>query len=76
MPQSNDNRRHRVPPQRAAAPAFLPTCRARALLGVTDFAECLTEHPFDCPHRLCFGYSSFCRHPQHREIVARTSQAG
>jgi hypothetical protein len=54
---------------------FLASCRARAMGGITDFAECLTQEPANCPHGILFGESRFCQHPRHREIVAQTNRA-
>lgn len=65
-----------------ASPAsWLPTagmlpdpaiCRAKAA-GFGDYADCLVENPFHCPHALHFGYGNLCQNPQRGGIVLRTA---
>ena len=51
------------------------TCRAKSA-GFGDYADCLVEHPFECPYAFGFGYGYLCQHAQRNEIVARTSANG
>ena len=73
MSKTDDQREPSAPPNEAAATLpFAESCRARAVGDIADFAECLTKQPEGCVHAVPFGESSFCWHPRHREIVART----
>jgi len=48
----------------------ITTCRGKGSFG--DYVECLVPNPGCCDYALSFGYSYYCLHPQHAEIVART----
>ena len=52
----------RVLPDRAV-------CRVRPIGTISDFANCLVEHPKECPYVLYFGEGNVCRYPQWREFV-------
>ena len=46
-------------------------CRAKAA-GFADYADCLVDQPFRCPHALGLGGGYLCQHPQRNEIILRT----
>ena len=46
-------------------------CRARNL-GNDDLFDCLISAPYECQYALHYGDSFFCRHPERKEIAART----
>ncbi|MBI5685804.1 MAG: hypothetical protein HZC54_12080 [Verrucomicrobia bacterium] len=49
-------------------------CRARQVQA--DLYECLVKNPHRCRYAQAYGYGFFCRHPERKEIVARTEAAG
>jgi hypothetical protein len=55
-------------------PPFAPTCRAEAIPGHQQYARCLVDENLACCYRSCLStLGSFCLHPHHREIAARTA---
>ena len=73
MPEPSDEQMPFDTATDAAVNLSFPTsCQARAVGDIADFSECLTAQPTRCTHGVPFGESRFCRHPQHKEIVART----
>jgi hypothetical protein len=50
-------------------------CRARRG-GRADYAGCLVENPFRCPHVVSFGYGFSGDHLERNQIVTRTSDHG
>ena len=57
-------------------PASLPDpARCRALLILTEVAECLVEQPGHCVHARQFGGGHICNHPDRKAIAARTKAA-
>ncbi len=48
-------------------------CRAKA--HTSEFADCLAKSSGLCPYILYFGVGCFCRHPQRKQIIARTLAA-
>lgn len=48
------------------------TCKARPLGDSLPYAECLVRPAGYCPHRLSFGFSYYCHHPEWRQIVAQS----
>ena len=73
MPELSDEQMPSVTAGDAADNLSFPTyCQARAVGEIADFSECLTKQPTGCTYGVPFGESRFCRHPQHKEIVART----
>ena len=76
MSEPNEQRERPTPSNEGAdALPHAASCRARAVGDIPDFAECLTQQPDGCAHRVPFGESYFCWHPRHREIVARTKRS-
>jgi hypothetical protein len=53
-----------------------PDCRARRILGMTRFSDCLVPPWRDCEFALNFGNGRFCDHPDHALIAARTEAEG
>jgi hypothetical protein len=55
-------------------PPFAPTCRAEAISGHQNYSRCLMDENLACCYRSCLSsLGSFCLHPRHREIAARTA---
>jgi len=52
-----------------------PLCRARAIEGIPEFADCLVPNA-RCPHVRFFGSFRFCRHPQCGLIAELTRKHG
>jgi hypothetical protein len=76
MPGPTDKReRSALSNDTGAKLPFPASCRARAMGDITDFSECLSKEPASCAHGIPFGEYRFCRHPQHKKIVARTSRS-
>lgn len=48
-------------------------CHAR-FAGFANYADCLVEHSYQCPHALNFAGGFLCRHPHRDEIVRRTAR--
>jgi len=51
-------------------PPFDKQCRAK--LYFPDFSICLNNKKSNCQFALHFGFGLLCKHPLHKEIVART----
>ena len=76
MSEQHEQREQSAPPNdNIESVPYSTACRARAVGNIAEFAECLTKQSDACNHSVPFGESHFCWHPQHREIVQRTSQS-
>ena len=61
-------------PPTGRQPRTLPDvqiCRVRDI-GITDFADCLVQNPFECKYAPSFGNGFLCQHPDWKEICQKT----
>jgi hypothetical protein len=49
-----------IPP---SPPSIERNCETRAIWGISGFADCLTQHPGNCPYTVAFGFGCLCFNP-------------
>ena len=50
-------------------------CRARRIIGMEAFAECLAQSAANCKYLFAYGYGKYCTHPKREQIICQTTAA-